>query len=154
MVSFANLILLGKAQVPACWTRIRNDILGNDSLACRGYEIGIESCIFLAGGTYLKTPKMVATTLEAVVGAVFQDGGDEAVTRVIEHLGFLSHRFLSVMLRCLFPNGMDRCHLSTNNHFIGPLHDWCQMPLHKADSSSLNKRQTFGFVLSCVRLLG
>jgi ribonuclease-3 len=44
---------------------------------------------------------MVATTLEAVIGAVFLDGGDEAATRVIEHLGFLGHRFLSVTLHTL-----------------------------------------------------
>jgi ribonuclease-3 len=44
---------------------------------------------------------MVATTLEAVVGAVFLDGGDEAAMRVIKHLGFLEHRFLSVTLHTL-----------------------------------------------------
>jgi ribonuclease-3 len=42
---------------------------------------------------------MVATTLEAIIGAVFQDGGDEAVKSVIERLGFLKHRVLSVMLQ-------------------------------------------------------
>lgn len=44
---------------------------------------------------------MVATTLEAIVCAMFLDGGDDAVMRVIEHLGFLEHRFLTVTLRVL-----------------------------------------------------
>jgi ribonuclease-3 len=47
---------------------------------------------------------MVATTLEAIIGAVFQDGGDEAAMRVIEHLGFFNHRFLTVTLQLfLYP---------------------------------------------------
>jgi ribonuclease-3 len=80
---------------------MRNEVLTNDGLASRGYELGIDQCIFVHGGTYNKSPKMVATTLEAVIGAVFLDGGDEAATRVIEHLGFLGHRFLSVTLHTL-----------------------------------------------------
>lgn len=40
--------------------------------------------------------KMVASTLEAIIGAVHQDGGDTAVLQVIEHLGFLEHPLLMV----------------------------------------------------------
>jgi ribonuclease-3 len=47
---------------------------------------------------------MVATALEAVIGAVFQDGGNEAVTRVIEYLGFFDHPLLTVTSQSrLFP---------------------------------------------------
>jgi ribonuclease-3 len=44
---------------------------------------------------------MVATTLEAIIGAVFQDGGDQAVTRVIEDLGFFYHPLLTVTSQSL-----------------------------------------------------
>jgi ribonuclease-3 len=46
---------------------------------------------------------MVATTLEAIIGAIFEDGGDDAVMRVIEHLGFLNHRFLTVTSQSFLP---------------------------------------------------
>jgi len=77
-----------KPQPPARWTTIRNEILGNDGLADRGYALGVVQCIFVADGTYRKSPKMIATTLEAIIGAVFQDGGDDAVMRVMKHLGW------------------------------------------------------------------
>ena len=102
MVVAAILTVSGNAQSPSRWTTIRNDILGNDGLAQRGHELGIDKCIFLNDGTYSKTPKMVATTLEAIIGAVFQDGGDAVVMRVIEHLGFLDHSFLTVTLQSLY----------------------------------------------------
>jgi ribonuclease-3 len=47
---------------------------------------------------------MVATTLEAIIGAIFEDGGDDAVMRVIEHLGFLKHRFLTVTSQSFLPH--------------------------------------------------
>jgi len=95
-LTMAVLTSSDKPQTPARWTIIRNEILGNDGLAARGDALGVDQCIFVADGTYRKSPKMLATTLEAIVGAVFQDGGDDAVMRVIEHLGFLEHRFLTV----------------------------------------------------------
>jgi ribonuclease-3 len=86
------------------WTTLRNEILGNDGLAARGYDLGVDECIFVADGTYRKSPKMVATTVEAIIGAVIEDAGDDAVLRVITHLGFLEHRFLAVTFRpLLFP---------------------------------------------------
>jgi ribonuclease-3 len=93
----------GQGQVPACWTTLRNEVLSNDALARRGYRLGVEACISQAGGAYQKTPKMVATTLQAIVGAVFQDGGDEAVGSLIERFGFLNHSLLSVMFQNHFP---------------------------------------------------
>jgi ribonuclease-3 len=44
---------------------------------------------------------MVAMTFEAIIGAVFQDGGDEAAVRAMERLGFLDHPYLVVMLQSL-----------------------------------------------------
>lgn len=82
------------------WTTLRNDMLSNDSLARRGYTHGIDTYVFCNEGTVVSV-KMVASTLEAIIGAVYQDGGDAAVLRVMEHFGFLEHRLLMVMLHPL-----------------------------------------------------
>jgi ribonuclease-3 len=76
-------------------------MISNDALAERGYRHGVDSCIFMANGTRARSPKMVAMTLEAIIGAVFQDGGDEAAVRAMEHLGLLDHPYLVVMLQSL-----------------------------------------------------
>jgi ribonuclease-3 len=73
-------------------------MLSNDSLARRGYDHGIDTFVYCNAGTVVSA-KMVASTLEAIIGAVYQDGGDTAVLQVVEHLGFLEHRLLMVMLR-------------------------------------------------------
>jgi ribonuclease-3 len=79
------------------WNTLRNDMLSNDNLAQRGYSLGVGSCVFCNEGTTVSA-KMVAGTLQAIVGAVHQDGGDDAVLRVIEHLGFTQHPLLMVTL--------------------------------------------------------
>ncbi|KAF2177816.1 ribonuclease III [Zopfia rhizophila CBS 207.26] len=92
----------GKLQPPSAWTDIRNQILGNASLTRRGEEVGIVSCIVMSDGNRgLATPKMVATTFEALVGAIYEDGGEEAVIRVVEHLELNQHPFLMVTFRFL-----------------------------------------------------
>jgi ribonuclease-3 len=98
-----GLIWLDKTFSPAQWTIIRNELLSNDALAQRGFDHGVEQCVFVADGTYRKTSKMVATTLEAIIGAILEDGGDDAVMRVITHLGFFDHRFLTVTFSSLLP---------------------------------------------------
>jgi len=35
------------------------------------------------------TSKMMATTLEAIIGAIYEDGGDVAVKTAVARLGFL-----------------------------------------------------------------
>ncbi|KNG52765.1 ribonuclease [Stemphylium lycopersici] len=77
-------------------TALRNETLANTVLADRGYDIGIDKIIITAEGTPAVSPKMVATTLEAIIGAVHQDGGDEAAHKLMEHLGFFNHTLLMV----------------------------------------------------------
>ncbi|KAF2822694.1 hypothetical protein CC86DRAFT_330464, partial [Ophiobolus disseminans] len=84
----------GHTHSAARWTAIRNDLISAEGLSQRGYKVGIDKCIYVAGGMHRKSPKMVGSTLEAVVGAIFLYGGDAAVGRVIEHFGFLEHGFL------------------------------------------------------------
>lgn len=78
-------------------TTLRNDMLSNDRLARRGYDHGIDAYVYCNMGTIVSA-KMVASTLEAIIGAVYQDGRDSAVFQVIERLGFFEHRLLMVSL--------------------------------------------------------
>ncbi|KAH7377359.1 hypothetical protein BKA66DRAFT_572158 [Pyrenochaeta sp. MPI-SDFR-AT-0127] len=39
---------------------------------------------------------MVASSLKATFGAVYEDSGDDAVNRVMQHLGFFDHALLKV----------------------------------------------------------
>ncbi|KAL1798162.1 hypothetical protein ACET3X_002199 [Alternaria dauci] len=94
----------GRVRSQAQWTQLRNDTLSNDALARRGYDIGLDKCVIVAESRPAVSPKMVATTLEAVIGAVYQDGGDDAVERVMRELGFFDHALLTVTSRTpLFP---------------------------------------------------
>ncbi|EMD69446.1 hypothetical protein GGP41_004565 [Bipolaris sorokiniana] len=85
-----------EALSPAQWTQLRNDMISNDSLARRGYNSGIDKVIITASSTPHVSPKMVATTLAAIMGAVHEDGGDTAVHKVMQHLGFFNHTLLTV----------------------------------------------------------
>jgi ribonuclease-3 len=91
----------GKVLSQAQWTKLRNDLLTNDTLARRGYEVGIDECVITAESTSTVSSKMTATTLEAIIGAVYADGGDSAVQRVMEHIGFFNHNLFTVMFRLL-----------------------------------------------------
>lgn len=80
---------------PTNWTTIRNDQLSNENLSQRGHNLGIESLVFSnQGAATAASPKMVAATLQAIIGAVYQDGGDEAALRVVHNLAFTEHRLL------------------------------------------------------------
>lgn len=71
-------------------------MISNDSLARRGYNAGIDKVIITASSTPHVSPKMVATTFAAIMGAVHEDGGDTAVHKVMQHLGFFNHTLLTV----------------------------------------------------------
>ncbi|KAF2118211.1 ribonuclease III domain-containing protein [Lophiotrema nucula] len=94
----------GNIQPPLVWTRIRNDALGNDGLGRLGEQLGVGSVIVVAAGFMQRpTMNMLATTLEALVGAVYQDGGEDAVSRVVEHLGLDQHPDLMVTCKGPLP---------------------------------------------------
>ncbi|OAQ98330.1 hypothetical protein LLEC1_08056 [Akanthomyces lecanii] len=83
----------------AAWTSIRNNVLSNDSLAKTGFDFGLDTCINTHAGTTAVSKKMMATAVEAILGAVHLDGGDNALRRVMGHLGLISQDDLSVMFK-------------------------------------------------------
>jgi hypothetical protein len=84
------------------WATIRNASLGKAGLTQRGYNAGIDGCILLSSASQgISTPKMIAATLEALVGAAYMDGGDAAAYGVIHNLGFLQHELLLVTFNFL-----------------------------------------------------
>jgi ribonuclease-3 len=89
-------MIAGEVLSNAQWTSMRNELLSNDALARRAYKAGIDECVITADSNPAVSPRMVATALEAVIGAVYQDGGNDAVQRVMQSLGFFDHPLLTV----------------------------------------------------------
>ncbi|XWW92868.1 hypothetical protein V2A60_000795 [Cordyceps javanica] len=79
------------------WTSIRTTVLCNDYLAARGFALGLDSCLNKNDGTYVVSKKMMATAVEAILGAVHLDGGDDALRRVLRHLRIVNPDELSVV---------------------------------------------------------
>ncbi|KAH8706264.1 ribonuclease III domain-containing protein [Ilyonectria robusta] len=86
------------------WTTIRRDLVGNENLARVGMEHGLGNCINVNGGTSRVTPGMVATAVEAILGAVQRDGGLDALARVMDQLGLTQHDLLSLVTFLLHPS--------------------------------------------------
>lgn len=70
-------------------------MLSNDNLTQRGYTLGVDTCMFYNKGTVV-SEKMVVITPEAIVDAVYQDGGDSHVLLAIENFGFTQHPCIMV----------------------------------------------------------
>ena len=62
-------------------------VTNNKSLAQVGRDIHIEQYISPAAGTIAISDGTIADTMEAIIGAVYLDGGLEAAKEVIERLG-------------------------------------------------------------------
>jgi dsRNA-specific ribonuclease len=84
-------------QYTGVWTLIRNEALCNESLAERGFEHGLDRYITKDYGTPVVSKKMMATAVEALLGAVHLDGGDGALSRVMGHLRIVDPFYDSVM---------------------------------------------------------
>jgi ribonuclease-3 len=54
----------------------------------------MDVCVTKNPGTYMLSDKMVATAVEAVMGAVYLDGGEMALELVMNESGFDVHQFL------------------------------------------------------------
>ncbi|RBA20587.1 hypothetical protein FPRO05_08034 [Fusarium proliferatum] len=82
-------------------TTLRRDLISNDKLTSVGRERGLHKCINMNGGTTRVSSGMVATAVEAILGAVEMDGGRDALARVMKHLGLTEHALLGSVK--LFP---------------------------------------------------
>lgn len=85
----------------AVWTSIRNEALCNNFLAERGFCHGLDLCINKDAGTPSVSPKMMATAVEAILGAVHLDGGDDALRRVLTRLRIVNPYELPVTFSLL-----------------------------------------------------
>ncbi|EWY79919.1 hypothetical protein FOYG_16983 [Fusarium oxysporum NRRL 32931] len=92
-----------------CWTMLRHDLISNENLARVGMEHGLDTCINVNGGTVRVTPGMVATAVEAILGAVERDGGHGTLARVMAHLGLTQHALLSLVTFCLLTHLLHVC---------------------------------------------
>lgn len=57
-------------------------------------EKGLAECVFAVKGLQVVSGNMLATVLQALLGAVFCDGGYEALERIIGHLE-MKHVYLA-----------------------------------------------------------
>lgn len=78
----------------ARWSLLRFDKCANGPLAALGRRLGLVECSIQNPGMTFQSDRVVATLLEAVLGAVYLDGGEEALERVMRLMGFDEHTFL------------------------------------------------------------
>jgi ribonuclease-3 len=76
------------------WSQMRLEKCGNAALVQLGRTTGMDTCVIKNPGTTVVSDKMVATAVEAVMGAVYLDGGEVALEGVMTGLDFDVHRFL------------------------------------------------------------
>lgn len=71
-------------------TRLRSRLISSPFLAGIAQEIGLEACLILGKGEESQGGRqreaLLSDALEAVLGAVFEDGGFAGVSSVVEHL--------------------------------------------------------------------
>jgi len=76
------------------WNQARLDKCGNAALVGLGRRLGVDACVITSPGTAVVSDKMVATAVEALMGAVYLDGGEGVFEDVMNVLGFGKHQFL------------------------------------------------------------
>ena len=62
-----------------------------------GFQHGLDACVILNGGTTVVSDKTMASTVEAVVGAVELDCGSQAMMQVATRLGLVHASLAPVM---------------------------------------------------------
>lgn len=72
---------------------IREEVTSNSNLAEKARAIGLQDCVILEPGNPIISDRILATTVQAIIGAVKVDGGDEAVTSLLFRIG-LTHGLL------------------------------------------------------------
>jgi ribonuclease III len=75
------------------WSDISRSIVGNDKLRAVGVGLGLQKCLHMDPGMADPSTNMVATMIEALLGAVYLDGGNDALVAVVAKLE-LGHELL------------------------------------------------------------
>lgn len=70
--------------------------MSNLHLSEVGFGHRLDTCVITNTGTPRVTANTMATTVEAILGAVYLDGGEDAVGRVLTTLG-MTHEFLQAV---------------------------------------------------------
>ena len=97
------------------WTAIRG-VMSNDNLTGVGVARGLDDCVMLNPGTTQVSSNTMATTVQAILGAVHVDDGDVALARVMVTLGLI-HDLLQAVTYILalfeqlilYSNSLDLC---------------------------------------------
>jgi len=107
---------------PDQWTKIRGDVLSNKNLAQVGEQHGLGKCINVNGGTLVVSAGMIATAVEAILGAVHKDGGHDALAGVMDRLGLTGHALLLSVISVvsLHPPWYTEQLLAYSLHLLGP----------------------------------
>ncbi|QKX57866.1 uncharacterized protein TRUGW13939_04986, partial [Talaromyces rugulosus] len=92
--SYLCRMWMKRALTKGQWTEIRSSVLGNKNLTRVGFENGLDDCVKLNGGTMSVSANSMATTVEAIMGAVHLDGGDAALATAMMELGLTEHEYL------------------------------------------------------------
>lgn len=78
---------------------LQRDLASEKGLAGRGFRHGLDECIIKNPGHSGRiSDRMMATAVEAIIGAVYKDSGLDfgAVRAVMDKLGFFDHPLLKV----------------------------------------------------------
>lgn len=71
-------------------TRLRSRLVSTTALAELARDMGLEQCLLLGKGEEIQGGRhrdtLLSDALEAVLGAVFEDGGFEAARQVVQHI--------------------------------------------------------------------
>ena len=81
---------------------VEQALLINSNFNAVGDGHGLDVCVILNLGTSVVSHKTMAITIEAILGAVFIDGGADALGAVLAILG-LAHELLKVVTLIFLP---------------------------------------------------
>ena len=110
-------------------------LITNKSLWRLGLSKGLDSCVLLDPGATTVSKRTMATTMEALTGAVYLDGGDDALNKVFERLGF-EHEYLHAVTSTPLPSSRRAGVVHTK------IVNWSQWALTRGLSRSIAKEPT------------
>ena len=76
----------------ASWSTAEQALFQAASLARVGFEQGLNTCV-IASTNQNVTTNMMATTVQALIGAIYIEGGEQGMAKLLTKLG-LTHEYL------------------------------------------------------------